>query len=95
MTDDRTPLQRLDDAVHDFAAATGCEGTVGSWVLAYETSRVQAADDSALPLVYGSNYSIGPATSPATAVGLGRYVAAVVEQHLLDSTALDEEDDDQ
>lgn len=30
MTDDRTPLQRLDDAVHDFAAATSRDGTVGS-----------------------------------------------------------------
>lgn len=64
-------------------------------MLAYETSRLQVDDPTALPLVHGTNYSIGPATSPATALGLGRYIATTAESALLRSTETDQETDNQ
>jgi hypothetical protein len=61
-----TPLETLNlaielflrepDQLHPGAFITG-------WALGVSTSRVQAEDDTALPMVTGSTYSLGPQTS--------------------------------
>jgi hypothetical protein len=90
MTDDRTPLQRLDDAVHTFAAEIGNTGTVGAWVVAYELTRI-VDEPGALPLQHSAGYAIGPAAGAAAAHGLAAGVAELARQHVVDAMRSAEE----
>lgn len=90
---DATPLQRLDDAIHEFAQALGNEGTVSGWVLAYESTRI-TSEDGVVPLVHNAGYSIGPATSPAAADGLASALADLCRVQTVYSMNADQDDDE-
>ncbi|WDH77921.1 hypothetical protein PTQ19_10345 [Microbacterium esteraromaticum] len=82
----QTPLQRLDDAIHNFVEQTGGEGkTVSGWVLGTATSRIDFSDDDLLPLRSGETYAIGPQTAVVTAAGLARFLSVTIEHAMLDA----------
>jgi hypothetical protein len=78
-----SPLVRLDEAIHRFSTSINNDGShVTGWVLAYQTSQVIDVPGYA-PLVFGSGYSMGTATSTETAIGLLRLTSARLERMLL------------
>lgn len=79
--DEQTPLQRLDDAVHDFvAAAARTDSTVAGWVLTYQQTKLDpTADERGMqPILWGNGYAIAPGLSDYAAIGL----LDVVHEHL-------------
>ncbi len=90
---DLTPLEKLDDAVHEFFEALGDEGNISGWVLAYQSSKLNT-DSTFLPLSFASNFTSGASTSPETAMGLAHLTAAKLERALVFTDYDDEDDDD-
>lgn len=79
---DKTPLQKLDDAIHVFLEETGGldQGKwVTGWVLGVSTARVEPGEDL-VPLVTGAQYAIGPQTSTTDAAGIVRFLDIVLER---------------
>lgn len=96
MVDIITPLQKLDEAIHEFMEATeqlGPGGFVTGWIIGVSKARVQAEDTDSLPLVTGATYVIGPQTSVVQASGLTRYLDIVLERATWSSLNADEDDD--
>jgi hypothetical protein len=91
---DLTPLQRLDDAIHEFAAALGNEGAVSGWIVAYETTRI-TNEEGLVPLVHNTGYSVGPATSPAAATGLASALAELCRDEIVYSLRAEPDDNDE
>jgi hypothetical protein len=90
---DRTPLEKLDDAVHEYIKETTGEDpsrSVAGWALGIETTAL-VFEENALPLADAQHYVFGPQTTISQAVGLGRFVANVLEQHIV-NRALENED---
>ena len=88
----RTPLEKLDDAIHEYIEATSeAKGdtdstrAVAGWVLGVETTALVQQDD-ALPLGDAQWYASGPQTTTTQAIGLARYVAGVYETHIVGRT---------
>lgn len=90
MTDEITPLEKLDDAVREYLDAIGDEGQLSGWVLATSTTII-TAEEGVLPLAFASDFTMGPSTSPEAAVGLARFTAARITDQVL--YGADEEDD--
>ena len=92
---DLTPLEKLDDAVHEFYAylieEEGAQGNISGWVLAYQSSKINP-DSTLLPLSFGSEYTMGASTSPETAMGLAHLTAARLERALVFSDNGDDDD---
>lgn len=83
MVDILTPLQKLDDAVHEFLRETeqlGDSAFVTGWAIAVDKARVQSNDDQSLPLVHGMTYVFGPQTSVVQLAGPSRYLDVVAER---------------
>lgn len=81
-----TPLQRLDDAIHQFLTETGelVDGKwVTGWILSASTARVEDGGEH-LPLVSGAQYALGPQTSITDAAGLARFITQVVDRAFRD-----------
>jgi hypothetical protein len=77
-----TPLQRLDDAVHEFFRETGVTDDgkwITGWVIAASTARTDHSIDD-IPLVTGAQYALGPQTSTTDAAGLARFLDVVIER---------------
>jgi hypothetical protein len=90
---DETPLETLDDAIRVFAAAIETNGgTLGAWVLAWESSDI-TSEPGVLPLIHTAGYATGPATSPATAAGLAAALSTMCKNVTID-TMLSGGDDD-
>lgn len=84
MTDDRTPLQLLEDAVHDFITVQiDGRGAPAGWVLAYQMSYVTDNGPDITPLVWDVGYAASPGVSPFTAMGLTDYTRARIRQAYL------------
>lgn len=83
MTHEQTPLEKLDDAIHEFFAATQTvEGKViTGWTLGCSTSRLNpdAADDEDTRAT-GATYALGPQTSVTDAAGIVRFLDVVIER---------------
>jgi hypothetical protein len=78
-----TPLEELGAAINKFFRDTeGIEphAFLTGWVIAASTARVQADDDTALPMVTGAQYALGPETSLTNAAGLTRFLDVVLER---------------
>lgn len=91
---DATPLQKLDDAIHEFFESTGVTADgkwITGWVIAASTARTDITDD-ALPLVTGAQYAFGPQTSTTDAAGLSRFLDVVLERAVW--SMLNDTDDD-
>lgn len=79
---DLTPLQKLDDAIHDFLKETGSLDNgkwVTGWTLGISTARVDP-DGENVPLVTGAQYALGPQTSTTDAAGIVRFLDVVLER---------------
>ena len=77
-----TPLQKLDDAIHEYFAALEQEGTISGWTLAFQSQTLNSNSDL-LPLSFASDFTMGPSTSPETAMGLAHLTRARLEQALV------------
>jgi hypothetical protein len=91
-----TPLEKLDDAIHEFLRETNHsedDRMITGWALAASTSRIQVEDDTALPLVTGSTYTIGPQTSIIQFAGLAQYLEVVAEKAMWQQLSDADEDD--
>jgi hypothetical protein len=78
-----TPLQRLDDAVHAYTAATDPDGNnaaLGGWVLAFQTSYIEDNGPSFEPITWAGNYAVSPGLSPFAAAGLATHVNNVIHR---------------
>lgn len=78
---ERTPLEALDDAIHEYIRAVVGENdtrAVAGWVVGIETTSLIFEED-ALPLADAQHYASGPQTTVSQAIGLSRYVAGVYE----------------
>lgn len=83
-----TPLQKLDDAVHEYIRATteaDENRAVAGWALGIETTAI-VFEDGAIPLADAQHYVVGPQTTTAQAIGLARYVAGVNETYIVNKT---------
>jgi hypothetical protein len=91
-----TPLEKLADAVHEFFSAVGmADGAfVTGWAVIASTARIQADDATALPLVGGARYALGPETSVVQAAGLARFLDVVCERATYQQLAKAEADRD-
>lgn len=78
MTDARTPLQRLDDAVHEFSASVGDEGTIAGWALVYQAQMLTDEGPEIDPVQWAAGYSIAPGMSPFAVVGLLDHLRGVI-----------------
>lgn len=82
MTDEHTPLQRLDDAVDDFVRAQQFEdgSTLAGWVLVYQRTALDptAEERGYQPVKWGNGYAIAPGLSDYAALGL----LDVVHEHI-------------
>jgi hypothetical protein len=67
--DDRTPFEKLDDAVREYVRECGDEGHVTAWALPIETMTL-TADAALLPVGHATTFVMGPTTSSAHAAGL-------------------------
>jgi hypothetical protein len=88
---DKTPLEKLDDAVHEYFAATKDDddtGHISGWVLSTQVTRLVDEPD-ALPMQTSWNYTFGPQTSAELALGLVTVVKAFFMRRLTNS---DEDD---
>lgn len=85
-----TPIQKLEDAIHTYLDECEDDGALTAWVLAWQTSRINA-DPDLIPLSFASNFTMGIATSPETAIGLARITNMRLESRL--TTWADDEDD--
>lgn len=93
---EQTPLEKLDSAIDEFLRETEQlqEGAfVTGWVLSASKARIQSDDDSALPIVTGATYALGPQTSTALAAGLVKFLDVVIEKATW--RMLTEDDDEQ
>lgn len=85
---DRTPLEKLDDAIHEFLAETDDGGkAITGWVVGMSTSRIQVEDDEYLPRVTGQSYALGPQTSMTDAAGIVQFTGVVLEREFWASLA--------
>jgi len=78
-----TPLQKLDDAVHEFLRETEQlpeGGFVTGWALGVARARVQSEEADMLPLAHGMTYAFGPQTSVVQLGGLAKYLDVVAEK---------------
>jgi hypothetical protein len=92
---DRTPLERLDNAVEEFIRETGKTGSfVTGWALGVSTARVQAEDDTMLPMVTGAVYTLGPQTSIIQFAGLAKYLDVVADKATWQQLSEADEDDE-
>lgn len=91
MIDDRTPLQRLDDAIHDFSLAVGDEGTLAGWVLVYQAQMLADEGPDIDPVQWDAGYSLAPGMSPFAAIGLVDHIRTVIRDAY--ATAHEEDDD--
>jgi hypothetical protein len=68
---DPTPLERLDDAIHDFVGAVDDDATMAGWALVYQTNYLnpEPPEDMA-PLTWDVSYSIQNGLSPFAAIGM-------------------------
>lgn len=97
---DKTPLEKLDDAIHEYIEATAQQRdndinstrAVAGWVLGVETTAL-VQEDNALPLADAQWYASGPQTTSSQAIGLARYVAEVHETHIVNRTLYGSADD--
>ena len=92
-----TPLERLDAAVETFLHETDRlkqGGFVTGWALGVSTARVQADDDTALPMVSGATYTLGPQTSIVQFAGLAKYLEVVAEKVAWHQLSDSDDDDD-
>lgn len=90
-----TPLEALDAAIEQFLRDTNQldNGTfLTGWTIGVATSRIQAEDSDALPMVSGSSYSIGPQTSVGQFAGLAKYLEVVAEKAIWQQLSNDVED---
>jgi hypothetical protein len=74
----QTPLQRLDDAIHEFFTAIGDEGTLNGWVLSYQASFINDEGSDIEPIQWDAGYTISPGLSPFAALGLAEHVSTVI-----------------
>jgi hypothetical protein len=81
MSEGLTPLERLDDAIREFVAAAD-EGQLQGWTLAWQSVRL-ANEEGVLPLVFGSDFTMGPSTSPEMAMGLAQLTRARLERQMV------------
>lgn len=80
MPTERTPLERLADAVHEFFEADQDGTFVTSWAVVVSTARIQTENADALPMVDGAQYALGPETSAVQAAGLATFLNVVIER---------------
>jgi hypothetical protein len=76
-------LQKLDEAINEFLSETDQldDGTfVTGWAIGVATARLQADDDTALPMVTGATYTLGPQTSIIQLAGLAKYLEIIAEK---------------
>lgn len=94
MSDQRTPLQKIDDAVNEYLAETSDHSPiVTGWTLGIATARIQPDNDDMLPMVTGMTYTLGPQTSIIQMAGLGRYLSIVAENEMLSNTHENDDED--
>lgn len=90
-----TPLEKLDTAIHEFFQEIGADSEgryLTGWVMAAATARLQTDSDTSLPLVTGSQYSVGPQTSITQMAGLVRYLDVVAEKVMWQQLSAPEEE---
>lgn len=86
---DQTPLEKLDDAIHEYIAATTPRDdtrTVSGWALGIETTAINSNPELGVALMDAQHYVTGPQTTSGQAIGLGRYVAGVHESYIINRT---------
>jgi hypothetical protein len=91
--DDRTPFEKLDDAVREYVRECGDEGHVTAWALPIETMTL-TADAALLPVGHATTFVMGPTTSPAHATGLLSAAKSYVLDHAMPQDYDPDEDDD-
>jgi hypothetical protein len=80
--DQRTPLQRLDDAIAAFLDEVDDDGgTLAGWVLAYQKTKIQELGPEIDPISWGTDYAISAGISPATALGLVAIAERTIRRH--------------
>lgn len=90
-----SPLQTLDDAIHEFLQTTDQlnGGHVTGWALGISTARLQTDDPDSLPMVSGMTYVFGPQTSVIQLAGLAKYLDLVAEKGMWQTLTPDDNDD--
>lgn len=92
MSEDRTPLQKLDEAISDFVSATGGD-TVSGWILGWQ--EMAFTDEvGVLPILTRPNYTFGAGTTLETASGLSRFLTHVTDAGLLSAIQGDEDEEE-
>lgn len=92
---DLTPLEVLDAAVEAFLHSTDQldQGAfVTGWAIGISTARVQADDHTALPMVTGARYTLGPQTSVIQLAGLAKYLEIIAEKATWEQLSDDDND---
>ena len=91
-----TPLQKLDNAIEEFFRETeqlDGGGFITGWALGVSKARIQAEDETALPLVSGLTYAFGPQTNVDQLAGLAKYLDIVAERAMYQSLGEGDDDD--
>jgi len=92
MAEDKTPLQKLDEAISDFVSATGGD-TVSGWIIGWQ--EMAFTDEvGVLPILTRPNYTFGSGTTLETASGLSRFLTHVTDAGLLSAIHGDEGEED-
>jgi len=91
-----TPLEKLDDAVHEYLESLDLqEGTfVRAWAVGIETGRIQTEMPEALPLADGMQYAFGPQTSIVQVSGLAKFLQTLAENRMYYALNHSDETDD-
>lgn len=86
-----TPLEKLDEAIREFAREVEDDGLVSGWVLGYQLSTI-VDEPGVLPLRTRTTYSLSPSTTTETALGIHSILGIHLDRAVHDD--LDEEDED-
>jgi hypothetical protein len=78
-----TPLEKLDDAVHEYVASLRGDGALAAWVVTYQLTKIVDEPDC-LPLASRTDYTISPSGNVEVAVGMLRLTSKLLERAVLD-----------
>lgn len=90
---DQQPIEKLHDAIEAFVREIGGdEGILSDWVLSWQMSALTDEPGMA-PLMTTSDYTVGPSTTIAPAMGLARQLVRRLDR-IFDDGMPDLEEDD-
>lgn len=78
MSAELTPIEKLDEAIRAYIVECDESGELGGWALSYQTVQI-VSDPALLPLAFGWQWTLGPSTSAALAIGLLRVAQVEAE----------------